>query len=71
MDILKMDSKRLDLLRKSNALLEKTKKEYKKYGNERRILLELTRNESIDYDEWENILISIENLINSSEEISD
>ncbi len=71
MDILKMDSKRLDLLRKSNALLEKTKKEYKKYENERRILLELTRNESIDYDEWENILISIENLVNSSEEISD
>ncbi len=68
MDILKMDSKRLDLLRKSNALLEKTKKEYKKYGNERRILLELTRNESIDYDEWENILTSIENLINSNPE---
>lgn len=66
MDILKMDPKRLDLLRKSNALLEKTKKEYKKYEKERKILLELTRNESVDYDEWKNILTSIENLINSN-----
>lgn len=68
MDVSKIDPKRLDLLRKSNKLLEMTKKQYMKYEKERKIILELTRNESVDYDEWENILISIENLINSNSE---
>lgn len=66
MDISKIDPKKLDLLKRSNNLLEKTKKEYMKYEKERKILLELTRSESVDYDEWENILTSIENLINSN-----
>jgi len=68
MDISKIDPKRLDLLRKSNKLLEMTKKQYMKYEKERKKILELTRNESVDYDEWENILISIEKLINSNSE---
>ncbi len=66
MDISKIDPKRLDLLRKSNKLLEMTKKEYMKYEKERKILLELTRNQSVDYYEWESILTSIENLIASN-----
>lgn len=66
MDILEIEPKRLDLLKKSNELLERTKKEYKKYEKERKIILEFTRNESVDYDEWQNILTSIENLINSN-----
>lgn len=66
MDILEIDPKRLDLLKKSNELLERTKKEYKKYEKERKIILELTRSKSVDYDEWKNILTSIENLINSN-----
>lgn len=66
MDISKMDPKKLDLLKRSNNLLEKTKKEYMKYEKERKTLLDLTRNESVDYDEWKNILTSIENLINSN-----
>ena len=43
-----------------------TKKEYMKYEKERKILLELTRNQSVDYYEWESILTSIENLIASN-----
>lgn len=66
MNILEIDPKRLDLLKKSNELLERTKKEYKKYEKERKIILELTRSKSVDYDEWKNILTSIENLINSN-----
>jgi len=66
MDILEIEPKRLDLLKKSNELLERTKKEYKKYEKERKIILELTRSKSVDYDEWKNILTSIENLINSN-----
>lgn len=66
MNILEIDPKRLNLLKKSNELLERTKKEYKKYEKERKIILELTRSKSVDYDEWKNILTSIENLINSN-----
>lgn len=66
MNILEIDPKRLNLLKKSNQLLERTKKEYKKYEKERKIILELTRSKSVDYDEWKNILTSIENLINSN-----
>lgn len=68
MNSLEIDSKKLVLLKKSNELLEKTRENYKKYEKERKTLLELTRNESVDYDEWENTLISIENLINSNNE---
>lgn len=65
MDNFKIDSRRLTLLKRSNLILEKTKTNYKKYENERRIILELTESESTDYDEWENILKSIEELVNS------
>ncbi len=68
MDTLKIDSRKLDLLKRSNDLLEKTKKNYKKFVKERKLLLELTTNKSTDYDEWENILRSIEYLINSNNE---
>lgn len=64
---LEIDSRKLDLLKRSNELLEKTKKKYKKYESERKTLLELTTNTSIEYDEWENILDSIETLIKSNE----
>lgn len=60
---LEIDSKKLELLKRSNELLEKTKKEYKKYEFERKTLLELTTNNSIQYDEWERILNSIESQI--------
>ena len=61
----KINPKRLNLLIRSNKLLDKTKINYKKYENERKILFEFTRNDSIDYDEWENFLTSLEKLINN------
>lgn len=66
MNDLEINPIKLDLLKRSNKLLEKTKKDYKKYEKERKMLLELTRNSSIDYDEWEQILVSIERLIDSN-----
>lgn len=66
MSELKINPKKLDLLKRSNELLEKTKKNYKKYEKERKLILELTTSDSVDYEKWENILISIENLVNSN-----
>lgn len=66
MSELKINPKKLDLLKRSNELLEKTKKNYKKYEKERKLILELTTSDSVDYEKWENILISIENLVNST-----
>ena len=60
---LSIDSQKLDLLKRSNELLEKTKKEYKKYEKERKILLELTTNIPEDYESWERTLNSIESLV--------
>lgn len=67
MEPLGINPRKLNLLKRSNNLLEKTKKDYKKYEKERKTLLELTRNESVDYDEWENILTSIEILVSHDE----
>ncbi len=62
---LSIDSQKLDLLKRSNDLLEKTKKQYKKYEKERKILLELTTNIPEDCENWEKTLNSIESLIKS------
>lgn len=71
MSSLEIDSKKLELLKRSNELLEKTKKEYKKYEVERKTLLRLTTNNSVEYDEWERILDSIESLISLNEDKSE
>lgn len=63
MDSLEINSKKLELLNRSNKLLEATKSNYKKYEKERKILLELTRNNLINYEEWENILKSFEDMV--------
>lgn len=68
MSELKIDQKKLELLKRSNELLEMTKKNYKKYEKERKIILELTTSNSVDYEQWENILMSIENLVNSTKD---
>ncbi len=64
MNDFEIDTRRLNLLKKSNELLDKTRTNYKKYENERKFLLKLTRCKYIDYDEWENILKTIENFVN-------
>ena len=64
---LNIDSKKLELLKRSNNLLERTRKKYKKYEIERKLLLELTTNMPEDYAKWEKILDSIETLVKSEE----
>lgn len=65
MNNLEMDDKKLMLLKRSNLLLEKTRNNYKAYHEERKLLLKLTSNTSIDYEVWEKILDSIEILVNN------
>lgn len=65
---LEIDPKKLNLLKRSNVLLEKTKKEYKKYEKERKILLELTSNIPVDCEDWENILNDIEKLVENKKD---
>lgn len=67
MNNLEIDNKKLDLLKRSNMLLEKTKKNHKMFQEERKLLLKLTSDKSLDYEIWENILTSIEILIEGGE----
>ncbi len=67
MSNLEIENRKLDLLKRSNNLLEKTKKNYKMYQEERKLLLKLTTDKSIDYEVWEKILDSVETLINNCE----
>lgn len=63
MSNLAINSRKLDLLKRTNYLIEKTKKDYIKFEKERKLLLELSSNNNVNYDEWEKALISIEKLI--------
>ena len=61
------NEKRLNLLKRSNNLLERTKKNCNIYKEERKVLIKLTTDKTIDYEVWEKILDSIEILINRQE----
>ena len=63
MNNLDFENKRLELLKRSNILLEKTKKNFKLYEEERKLLFKLTIDNSIDYEVWEIILDSLEVLL--------
>lgn len=63
MNNLDFENKRLELLKRSNILLEKTKNNCKLYQEERKLLFKLTINNSIDYEVWERILDCLEMLI--------
>lgn len=63
MENLEINSKKLELLKRCNKLLEATKSDYKKYEKERKLLLELTRNNSVDYKHWEHIIKSVEDMV--------
>lgn len=63
METLKINGKKLDLLKRSNHLLEETKSDYKKYEKERKILLELTRNPHVNYDHWDHIINCFESIV--------
>ena len=63
MNNLDFKNKRLELLKRSNSLLEKTKKNQKLYQEERKLLFKLTTDDSIDYEVWEKILDCLEVLL--------
>jgi hypothetical protein len=44
------------LLKRSNDLLDKTRKNASKFSKERKILLDLTVDKNVNYDKWESIL---------------
>lgn len=67
MNNLDFENKRLELLNRSNVLLEKTKKNQKLYQEERKLLFKLTTDNSIDYEVWEKILDCLEVLIKRQE----
>lgn len=67
MNNLEFDNKKLELLKRSNILLEKTKKNYQLYQQERKLLLKLTNDSSINYKVWEEIINSMEILINRNQ----
>lgn len=58
-----LNNKRLNLLKRSNILLDKTKNNYKVYENERKILLKLSENPNVNYNYWENVINNLENII--------
>ena len=60
---LKSNDKKLDLLKRTTILLEKTKNDYKMYQEERKLLLKLTTDKFIDFEIWEKILDAMEILI--------
>jgi hypothetical protein len=53
---IEIDAKKLDLLKRSNDLLDKTRKNASKFSKERKILLDLTVDKNVNYDKWESIL---------------
>ena len=67
MDIEKV---KLNLLKRSNLLLEKTKLNSEKYQKERKNLLDFTSRSTVDYVEWENILKYIETIVSLDEKLS-
>lgn len=56
MEKIEIDAKKLDLLKRSNDLLDKTRKNASKFSKERKILLDLTVDKNVNYDKWESIL---------------
>ena len=59
----KIDAKKLDLLKRSNNLLEITKTDVKMYERERKLLFEFSINPNVNYEQWEYIVCMLENII--------
>ena len=59
-----MTNKKLELLKRTNKLLEETKLEFRKYEKERKLLLEFTQNSNPNTEQWEQSLVYIESIIN-------
>jgi len=54
--------KQYDFLKRTNDLLEKTKKDAKKYAKERYDLFNYTMDNNPNYEEWEKALKDFEDL---------
>ena len=57
-------NKKLELLKRTNKLLEETRLEFRKYEKERKLLLEFTRDSNPNTEQWEQILAYLESIIN-------
>ena len=57
-------NKKLELLKRTNKLLEETKIEFRKYEKERKLLLKFTRDSNPNTEQWEQILAYLESIIN-------
>lgn len=64
MNNLEITNKKLELLKRTNKLLEETKLEFKKYEKERKLLLEFTQNSNSNTEQWEQNLAYLEGIIN-------
>ena len=64
MNNLEITNKKLELLKRTNKLLEETKIEFKKYEKEIKLLLEFTQNSNPNTEQWEHILVYLESIIN-------
>lgn len=57
-------NKKLELLKRTNKLLEETKIEFRKYEKERKLLLKFTRDSNPNTEQWDQILAYLESIIN-------
>lgn len=64
MNNLEITNKKLELLKRTNKLLEETRLEFRKYEKERKLLLEFTRDSNPNTEQWEQILAYLESIIN-------
>ena len=63
MNNIEIDSKKLDLLKRTNYLLEETKTDHIIYKKERKLLLEFSKSSYANYNHWENVVNLLENII--------
>jgi len=69
MENFEIDDARLNLLKRSTAVLEHTKLQFKEYQSARLVLLAFTQDSSPDYQLWENLIKVFENIISLEEKI--
>ena len=70
MENLNNDEIRVNLLKRSTAVLEHTKLNFKDYQSARLILLAFTQDPSVDYQLWENLIRVFENIIALEEKLN-
>ena len=69
MENFEIDERRMNFLKRSNAILEHTKINLKEYQSARLILFAFTNEASPDYQLWENLIRICENIIALEEKV--